>query len=1815
MHKSKVRKTKVRKTKLFKRITASLLLGVTLSTSITEVAFATYYSDTLGSVMALGSPLSSESFELEDWNNWEMIAFGVFISNFVEPFMDDYVSAFTEGTSKGSGGAGIKALQFTAGGDYNANGTLAQMLQYCKATQSKGGTTIKVKYDYYEYDHKMKFINSENAETDLGSRDAYLDDLFPMTYSLGDKKSDWMDVYTSNMIDRPLVAIYNNNNRAVDNSGEGTHQIFLDSSDEDKWFTTEEQYIPYYAAAQSLLPTLYIGDDVKKGTVLDFSNGYDLNIMAAMLSKVNNPDGAIAKAGSAMQAIVSDNDDINDMLGQKYKLYLDAFGNICIFKDERYIVVLPAACNRNLHVDKSPNLLNSLVVNGFMLGSSQDKMVTQSSSQVIAAKGTWLDESLKFINSTTGEIGSGIANVMGGPIVAVINNTVLMEGNSSETGAIGLPAVCILTNDKKINQSNVGKLIAYSDTDSYLIPSIMKYLDKETDNKDDTLQLVEDAGDGQGNVLGKMVSASNLGDMYYDEDKTKLIDIADTDMNYGETLKEILDDNSLLNANFKLEITGTDATKFKETHRWNPFKANSTVSLDVISDAQVSLSVISNMFPYKLGDKALTYMYTPTNSKDNKNNIQPLFKTDDFYYLTPAVNPLRESTTFYKGYMNYMLKYASGKIKGGEGESISPESTRNDLFGCKNPITILKRLVFDGSVPKFYPLVGNFAISRYDVTSEGEVRSALSGEKSTKLQKELKNAKSAYSDIMTTGTDIEKASGTLAARVCKVYVPSNYFAQVASVFDLDPSTQFKSYTTDIYLTYLKYYGILDGQVKFDTNLFVNTDFLNIESSDYVKTLSAEDKEKETKNNAFLLLSPTEAGREYRMTLFDDMVKDSLASGYNKIINTTTDASGQSVGFLNVNTYKENVFTAWIFEHYDNIALILFGLMFIIAFMYGILSKQGFTWFILMSCTMLLSLTAIPKYTEITPYICNKAIQKAFGNNTIYWAAVEDINNINMAQKSKSRLSTVNVNSNNADEEQRIISTLRQQSVIQQDKALLIKNDISKKVIEALDEEFSYEKLQSLQSTRWLLPSLMRQLSGDNGTQNYMYTTLNDLFSNMSQSYLMMNSSAGSVYRIPAIYNPTNYGGTTVRTNDWKLGQMSSYINTESNESDAGATYKSITRLDGSTSDSHTGVYFLESNALGLHSIANNGEIDAKAWEKYSEEVTSLLGSKQSIVNAIHASVVSKASDYNQNDDAIGTSFPYLWSTENIGVYMYCLVNDTFQENSSNRSLESVAYNILQSVSVLRETTHADGTVTVTEVEENTPVGQGETVKDTLIRKNFMYQGSTGYLRDFLDLEEVFTNMIPYLYQMQLTMGGSDGTNGMLGDTKLGQNIGSSNNEIAYAVYKDEKSSWLYRSNWVTKLMSDKKWTNSGKVRWKDANGEVQEKEIVSLIDPRNYPAERPMIFSEAQMYAMGLDESYLNQLELRLLSINDEVSQQWTELINYVNIDGITKETIYRLMAVEATMVFNKELTNKGLFDDTRQLYPYNMDLRNISFDSLMRKLLTSSSKSASYSSITVMQSVVESSGAFIGILIIIVAFISAIIVPFFRDVILVGLLGLTIVSVLLNVYNGHKQKLKATGGWAITYTIFAIFTSLFYWLFALTIGTGAVDTIIKSNSEITFSIGSLPIKLILILVVDAAYLYIITKFIWKVLIKGNGLGFIKDGGFSFFYDLATSATGHMRNGFNTMGNGFRHAMAYTGMQNPDSVSKVEIVNKQSNSVNTQINDGIVGTTEEVRKKNKDKGIINQYDDSGYTVDEVIDRSTKGDAEAINNRIKQGESN
>lgn len=121
------------KYKLKKLISVLMLISILISTCAftIEVFAANGTLQWLGTNKALGSPLLEDNFNADDWNKWELICFGVFLSNFTEPLIDDYKSAFGTGYG-GSEGAGAKALAFDSG---NRKTSLESILAYAVKMQ------------------------------------------------------------------------------------------------------------------------------------------------------------------------------------------------------------------------------------------------------------------------------------------------------------------------------------------------------------------------------------------------------------------------------------------------------------------------------------------------------------------------------------------------------------------------------------------------------------------------------------------------------------------------------------------------------------------------------------------------------------------------------------------------------------------------------------------------------------------------------------------------------------------------------------------------------------------------------------------------------------------------------------------------------------------------------------------------------------------------------------------------------------------------------------------------------------------------------------------------------------------------------------------------------------------------------------------------------------------------------------------------------------------------------------------------------------------------------------------------------------------------------------------------------------------------------------------------------------------------------------------------------------------------------------------------------------------------------------------------
>ena len=284
----------------------------------------------------------------------------------------------------------------------------------------------------------------------------------------------------------------------------------------------------------------------------------------------------------------------------------------------------------------------------------------------------------------------------------------------------------------------------------------------------------------------------------------------------------------------------------------------------------------------------------------------------------------------------------------------------------------------------------------------------------------------------------------------------------------------------------------------------------------------------------------------------------------------------------------------------------------------------------------------------------------------------------------------------------------------------------------------------------------------------------------------------------------------------------------------GPGWESLSRLKDDSDVVHTGAYVLkdvriprindassvneegEEEKDGGDSYIKGGYNTKELWDSYLEANKSNTELKESLYR-VSSKMEQSAGKYNKSNpsSSMDESFGYLWYTESTFHYFYDVIKDTF-----------------------------DSGITV-----GTVAGELQGVY-TDNRETIMHYSDTGKIRDFLDMQELFTNTIPYIYKVQMLTGGNNGKQGLLGDSKI----------ESYALYEGMNKSWLFRSNWVTKMMTSEILSKESRVT--DAEGNVHS--VSNPMDPSTYPDNRPMIFSEAQMHALGLDEPDLNIVELKI---------------------------------------------------------------------------------------------------------------------------------------------------------------------------------------------------------------------------------------------------------------------------------------------------------------------------------------------------------------
>lgn len=949
-------------------------------------------------------------------------------------------------------------------------------------------------------------------------------------------------------------------------------------------------------------------------------------------------------------------------------------------------------------------------------------------------------------------------------------------------------------------------------------------------------------------------------------------------------------------------------------------------------------------------------------------------------------------------------------------------------------------------------------------------------------------------------------------RLVKVYPVTETLKHISDIMCVAEGTEFSVYSTMIYMTYLDWYGLnnqstsltnTDDVSNFNPDIYdESSDILNFDPSSVIDVKSEEEMESEVLSMSYYLLHP-EQGREYRKQLITNGMADWVYDQYNKIVYGGYESTyggmvtNSSNGFLAIQPYSENLFTGFILDYYVNIAIVLIGLSFLFALLTLIFKKRKISWFLVMIVVSINTILLVPSSGEIVPYLTSNFVQKMFSSRMTYWSVSQAITNATMEKDAVQSSDADGLSSNDA---QTVIAVIKQLSVIYTDRSLMVKQDISQKVTQATVG--SYSNIQSIQSARWILPIVMQQFTGDNKTEDYIYKSVANIFDDLSNMYWYFKPEDAAVANAQSPTATSGQGGDSVPSGDTKIlynNKNIGYFTDADKDKDKLLELNSVSNADKSVNyhcysytvhgnadeQVHLVAYLLPDASRKTASIKDVNLLtnykDADSWSSYINRAKTMTAKKENWSTGKDTNSGFKyggfeytADSYNRMErSTITPDMPYLLHTESPVYYFYNVVKDSFETDS----------NIGQVIGELQ------GTI---ELDEN-----GEEV-----RNNFMYATKsdlpenqvtpdtaveyTGWTRDMLDLEELFTNTIPYLYEMQLIAGGFDGTSGVLGDDIISEDL---------QYYDGELQSWMYRCNWATKIMENPDYSEGCTVR----NSSGQEVKVKYPAMPSSYKTAadgRPMVFSEAQMHAMGLKEGDLSLVELKCIEANKKVARQWTMLINYAGTSGITKEVLMRQMALDATLIFCDEFSSAGVISTMYAMYPQSIDLRYISFDSIIKMILMNTTRNTQYAYGDTMATVMNTSNLFVIILLWLDALFCAEIIPFFRELFMAIVLYAGLFATIQCLGSSNQFKAKMSLGQIITNLIFMGYTLLYYGAFSLMIKASTQDQVLNvGNIKYQQGRGAL-VPLLIIAFVNIAYIVIGGLHAIKLMRNYHDMGF-----------------------------------------------------------------------------------------------------------------------
>ena len=1627
-------------------------------------------TDAISQKEKLGSPLLDAGFMVEDWAPKELAVWGIYLSNFCAPLLDDYASAFSMSSKNGTKGRGYKMLAFGADG-------------------SIGETTVK------------ELVNAAvEMQQSAGIRQLYVREIEASTFEAG----DWEEAHAIDFVNL-----------------EGNH-----GSKQNLYGSRGKKYTSVTKTAQ-----FAIKDGDQYHVVFNILDGWDaMSLMVCWASACFDRD-----FGEDFQKAFSDADSTDSY--ESLKLVMDAFGNICCQSGKRNIILYPACMSQYVTTNKQYNLVNSLVLNGRFLSSSKD-------------------------------------------------------------GAVGAATFYKEHLSEKIGKSNSpipeGTVVMYH--------SVQPYTEWRRHEQDEWY---------------------NVDTAKYDENVPYVSKVMNGSKSYGSFAWKVIqsdltDKNKKIKAPIKFAVSDADAidTTSNVGWRWPPIYIDegsletlvdycnaNVVFLDPDVSMLTSIDCFGKLDLQMFDSPAVTISYDYSGS-DNKR------------YITADTSKDMEEWQTAKYFMQYVGDVVHGKISS-EAGAVQPDLTEGKE-------TLFESLIKDGS-GKISTLFGEF------------LRYRASAPKGTTLETLRSLTESDYKESSLSGTTFENVdlpdtgghdSASVSDMIESYYTKSKDFETVygyfhgTSAYDGELATVAKW----VYYTYLKWYGVISSDYKNELSPIVFPDGSPVFTFDAKKLtdgsyMTEEDKRSEVLDKTYLMLDP-EKGKDLRKQIYMNSFTDIIFEWYNRTVygsasfSATEDSNGgvaasaASQGFLGVDNYYTNPLTSWFVNIYDDIVIILLGVGLLIILLVWVLTKKKPIW-VFTSMILLVNVVLItPSLGDIVPYVSDKVIMSSFTKQLNYWALCENVENMKIENSTE----VLDINGNPVTDQtlSALISDLQFQY---SDRALLLKYDISRKVTSA--GVANYDELQNLRSTAWLLPQIIRQYSAEDGSADYVYVSMSDALKGARQLY--------------GAYRPRTEKDVSATQMDM-VATSESQIRSQLYPDLIGFDYTSQFSADSSdviTMGWGIQPYASDINQSNLHKVffymscddlpsgitipsVNLGDRDSKGKLKSELDATiqgSLPGGCADNLRTFSSSMERYGGLYNNYDNStVRKEYGYMWLTESPLIYMYMNMKDTYMNYTEIYS-DMQRFTMYDPSGVIISTamdTTQYGSLGINDnshVQNIAKMIQGEYINGTIDdldgnRANFMYDGITGYTKDFLDLRYLVSNVVPYLYKVQLITGGIEGDQGIFKDEKIS----------GYSLYKNNRKSWMYRSNWAEKIMTNQEFNTPFKIGLPGGGKATVERQI----DPASYEAAgRPMVFSEAEMERLGLTEKDLSLVELKCLEVNKNTAREITMLLNYINMDGVTYEAMVQQMALLGTIEFCQIMSPDNGFNNQMALYPQNVDLKNISFDAVMRVMMLGATKDSYYTYGNTMYNLIANSDIICSILLLLAAWICVSIIPFTRNILMALLLFLGLWSTLTNFIIGSRARWKVTVSYAVNLVIF-LATNVIYYAILSALMTITSPTDILRDGAIGMSVSSPMVVLFMLTLLSGAF---VVAAVMQIIFT---LKNYKDMGATMFGIMLTGLTDKIAGGIQALGDKL-HAGSGGGAGGTSADGSLEggtsnSSKRKKKKKNSGSDDGDPESGDRDDKDDSDSSDSSESETSGYTDSSAMesDRDEEADARDIDEKIDKG---